>query len=187
MTKTFFYRRFTSKYGEIGLVWTLDSQTASPAVRRIFLPTGRGTIEADICEAFPGVTHRTHAAIGRIIDRIERYLQGDAVVFSLDDLNPGACGTFQQRVLRLEFQIPRGKVSTYGALAGRLGHPRAARAVGTALAHNPFPIIIPCHRTIRADRTLGGYGGGLKMKRALLEMEGVRFDSHGRISKDCII
>jgi len=187
MTETFFYQRFHSTYGEIGLVWTLDRQTASPAVMRVLLPTGQGAIEARIREAFPGAAHRAHAAVGRIIDRIERYLMGDAVVFSLDDLYLGACGAFQQRVLRLEFQIPRGKVSTYGALAGRLGHPRAPRAVGTALARNPFPIIIPCHRAIRADRTLGGYGGGLKMKRALLEMEGVQFDSHGRIRKDCII
>jgi methylated-DNA-[protein]-cysteine S-methyltransferase len=154
---------------------------------RVLLPTGQGAIEARIQEVFPGAAHRAHAAVGRIIDRMERYLMGDAVVFFLNDLYLGACGAFQQRVLRLEFQIPRGKVSTYGALAGRLGHPRAARAVGTALARNPFPIIIPCHRAIRADRTLGGYGGGLKMKRALLEMEGVQFDSHGRIRKDCII
>jgi methylated-DNA-[protein]-cysteine S-methyltransferase len=187
MTETFFYQRFHSTYGEIGLVWTLDGQTASPAVMRVFLPAGQGTIEARIGEAFPGAADRAHAAVGRIIDRIKRYLMGDAVVFSLEDLYFGACGPFQQRVLRLEFQIPRGKVGTYGALADRLGHPRAARAVGTALARNPFPIIIPCHRAIRADRTLGGYGGGLKMKRALLEMEGVRFDDYGKVRKDCMI
>jgi methylated-DNA-[protein]-cysteine S-methyltransferase len=56
-----------------------------------------------------------------------------------------------------------------------LENPRAARAVGTALATNPFPIVIPCHRVIRSDGTLGGYGGGLEMKRKLLEMEGVAF------------
>jgi methylated-DNA-[protein]-cysteine S-methyltransferase len=66
-----------------------------------------------------------------------------------------------------------------------LDHPRAARAVGTALARNPFPVIIPCHRAIRGDGTLGGFGGGLKMKRALLEMEGVRFDRYGKVMDDC--
>jgi methylated-DNA-[protein]-cysteine S-methyltransferase len=65
-----------------------------------------------------------------------------------------------------------------------LGCPRAARAVGTALANNPFPIIIPCHRTIRADGTPGGFGGGIMMKRNLLEMEGVRFDPRGRVIMD---
>lgn len=187
MTETFFYQRFTSTYGEMGLVWTLRTQTASPVVRRIFLPAGQGTIEARIREAFPGAVDCTHAAIDKIIDQIARYLAGNTVEFSLDDLDLGVSGAFQQRVLRLEFQIPRGKVSTYGGLAGRLGHPRAARAVGTALARNPFPIVIPCHRAIRGDGTLGGFGGGLKMKRALLEMEGVRFDRYGKVMEDCFI
>jgi methylated-DNA-[protein]-cysteine S-methyltransferase len=79
-----------------------------------------------------------------------------------------------------ERTIPRGYVSSYSALAACIGRPRAARAVGTALAGNPFPIIIPCHRTVRTDGSLGGFGGGLPMKRALLEMEGVTFDQRGR-------
>jgi len=54
-------------------------------------------------------------------------------------------------------------------------------AVGTALAKNPFPIVIPCHRAVRSDGTLGGYQGGLEMKRALLEMEGVYFDTFDRV------
>jgi methylated-DNA-[protein]-cysteine S-methyltransferase len=112
-----------------------------------------------------------------------RYLAGNTVEFSLDDLDLGVCGAFQQRVLRLQFQIPRGKVGTYGGLADRLDHPQAARAVGTALARNPFPLVIPCHRAIRGDGTLGGFGGGLKMKRALLKMEEVGFDRKNRIQK----
>jgi O-6-methylguanine DNA methyltransferase len=73
-----------------------------------------------------------------------------------------------------------------GASSGshpRLSAPRAARAVGTALARNPFPLIIPCHRVVRSDGMLGGFGGGLKMKKALLEMEGVAFDRSGRVQK----
>ncbi len=187
MTGPFFYQRLMSIFGEIGLVWTQEKETDSPLVRRIFLPAEQAVMKTRIGEAFPGAVGCAHAAVGRIIDRIEMCLQGDAVVFYPDYLDLGVCGAFQQRVLRLAFQIPRGKVSAYGGLADRLGHPRAARAVGTALARNHFPIVIPCHRAIRGDRTLGGFGGGLKMKRALLEMEGVRFDSHGRIMKDCII
>jgi methylated-DNA-[protein]-cysteine S-methyltransferase len=187
MTETLCYQRFTSTYGEMGLAWTLRTQTASPVVKRIFLPAGQGTIEARIREAFPGAVDRTHAAIDKIIDQIVWYLAGNRVEFSLDDLDLGVCGAFQQRVLRLAFQIPRGKVSTYGGLADRLDYPRAARAVGTALARNPFPVIIPCHRAIRGDGTLGGFGGGLKMKRALLEMERVRFDRYGKVIDDCFI
>ena len=185
MTETFFYQRLTSIFGEIGLVWTGEKETAFPAVRRIFLPSGQGVMKARIREAFPGAIDRANAAIDQIIDQIVRYLAGNMVEFSLDYLDLGACGAFQQRVLRLELQISRGKVSTYGALADRLGHPRAARAVGTALARNPFPVVIPCHRAIRGDGTLGGFGGGLKMKRALLEMEGVRFDRYGKVMGDC--
>jgi methylated-DNA-[protein]-cysteine S-methyltransferase len=72
-------------------------------------------------------------------------------------------------------------VSTYQRIAKYLGNAKGARAVGSALAGNPFPIIIPCHRAIRSDGTLGGYQGGLEMKRRLLEMEGVMFDALGRV------
>jgi len=65
-----------------------------------------------------------------------------------------------------------------------LSSPNAARAVGNALANNPFPIIIPCHRAIRSDRSLGGYQGGLEMKRTLLGMEGIEFDDSGRAVTD---
>ena len=78
--------------------------------------------------------------------------------------------------------IPRGRVSTYKRIAAHLGSPTGARAVGNALAGNPFPIIIPCHRAVRSDMSLGGYQGGLSMKRRLLEMEGITFDDTGRIA-----
>jgi methylated-DNA-[protein]-cysteine S-methyltransferase len=62
-----------------------------------------------------------------------------------------------------------------------LGKPNGVRAVGNALANNPFPLIVPCHRAIRSDCHLGGYQGGLEMKRALLTKEGISFDSVGRV------
>ena len=76
--------------------------------------------------------------------------------------------------------IPKGKVSTYGRLAEKSGASKGARAVGNALATNPYPLIIPCHRVIRSDGSLGGFGGGLKMKKELLLMEGITFDAKGR-------
>ncbi len=92
----------------------------------------------------------------------------------------GRCRPFQRRVLLAEHSIPRGSVSTYGRIARRIGRPGSARAVGRALSLNPFPIVIPCHRALRSDLSLGGYQGGLAMKRRLLEMEGVVFDKAGR-------
>jgi len=62
-----------------------------------------------------------------------------------------------------------------------LGKQNGARAVGNALANNPFPLIVPCHRAIRADRQLGGYQGGLQMKLGLLKNEGIAFDDAGRV------
>uniref|UniRef100_UPI00257F7FDB methylated-DNA--[protein]-cysteine S-methyltransferase n=1 Tax=Candidatus Borrarchaeum sp. TaxID=2846742 RepID=UPI00257F7FDB len=76
---------------------------------------------------------------------------------------------------------PRGWISTYKRIAEYIGIPNGARAVGNALARNPFPIIIPCHRAVKTDGSLGGYQGGVKMKRVLLEMEGVRFSDKGKI------
>ncbi len=81
---------------------------------------------------------------------------------------------FDARALAAARKIPYGQVRTYGWLAEAAGRPGAARAAGQAVARNPFPIIIPCHRVIAADGRLGGFGGGLEMKRKLLELEGVR-------------
>jgi len=70
---------------------------------------------------------------------------------------------------------------TYGGLAASIGVPGGARAVGGALAGNPLPLIFPCHRVIRGDGTLGGFGGGLDLKKTLLTREGVSFDRRGRV------
>ncbi len=81
---------------------------------------------------------------------------------------------FQAEVLAALTAVPRGSVTTYGELARRIGHPGAARAVGTALGRNPVPIVVPCHRVLPSTGGLGGYGGGTERKRLLLELEGVR-------------
>ena len=89
---------------------------------------------------------------------------------------------FHRKALKVTFNIPRGYVATYGSIAEALGKPGAARAVGTAEATNPFAPIIPCHRVVAASLKLGGYGGGLIVKRAILEREGVMFERN-RVSR----
>jgi methylated-DNA-[protein]-cysteine S-methyltransferase len=79
---------------------------------------------------------------------------------------------FVRRVLRATARIPYGRVSTYRDVAGRAGNDRAMRAAGNALAANPIPIVVPCHRVIRTGGGLGGYGGRVERKRFLLELEG---------------
>ena len=92
----------------------------------------------------------------------------------------------QKRILLAEFRIPRGWVSTYKRIANNIGIHKGARVVGNALAKNPFPIIIPCHRTIKTNGDLGGFQGGIKMKRALLELEGIKFSDRGIVITDRI-
>ncbi|MBI4787571.1 MAG: MGMT family protein [Chloroflexi bacterium] len=79
---------------------------------------------------------------------------------------------FQRAVLIAISKIPFGETRSYGWVAREIGQPNAARAVGQALHTNPIPIIIPCHRVIASDGSLGGYGGGLPMKAKLLQLEG---------------
>ena len=119
--------------------------------------------------------------IDGVAEAILGFLEGEDRKIPLDIADWSVCSPFQESVLRAEYGIPRGRVSTYKLIAEHVGKQNGARAVGTALARNPFPLIVPCHRAIRSDRHLGGYQGGLKMKRALLEMEGVPFDDADRV------
>ncbi len=80
--------------------------------------------------------------------------------------------SFRRRALRAVNRIPFGQTRTYAEVASRAGNPRAVRAAGSACGSNPLPIVVPCHRVLRTGGGLGGYGGGLAMKRALLRLEG---------------
>jgi O-6-methylguanine DNA methyltransferase len=89
----------------------------------------------------------------------------------------GALTDFQRAVLGATRTIPRGEVRTYGWVAREIGRPGAVRAVGTALGHNPIPLVIPCHRVVQGDWRLGNYsGGGPEAKRLVLATEGVDAD-----------
>jgi len=79
---------------------------------------------------------------------------------------------FRRRALRAIDRIPYGKTRSYTQIATSAGNERAVRAAGTACGSNPIPIVVPCHRVLRSGGGLGGYGGGLPMKEALLELEG---------------
>ncbi|MFB3925984.1 MAG: methylated-DNA--[protein]-cysteine S-methyltransferase [Syntrophales bacterium] len=156
-----------------------------PGIVRIFLPAEN--MPRSLAGSFPDAVAEQKKKMESVCRKIRLYLEGKDAGFSPDDVDLGGCGRFQQKVLLESTKIPRGKVISYSELADRLPAPRAARAVGTALARNPFPIIFPCHRVVRSDGSLGGFGGGLKMKRALLEMEGVGFDGKGRVRPEYFI
>jgi methylated-DNA-[protein]-cysteine S-methyltransferase len=85
--------------------------------------------------------------------------------------------SFERDVLATALQIPPGEIRPYSWIAHRIDRPRAVRAVGTALGHNPVPVLIPCHRVIRSDGNMGQYGFGPELKRRLLDAEGVDVDA----------
>lgn len=117
--------------------------------------------------------YRDDAANRDVVNQLEEYFAGRRTVF---DLKLSPAGTaFQQKVWRFLTTIPFGKTLSYGDVAAGVGNPGASRAVGGANGKNPIAVIVPCHRVIAADGTLGGYAGGLEYKRVLLNHEGARY------------
>lgn len=100
------------------------------------------------------------------------YFAGRREKFELT-LDLAGLPSFARSVLEALARVPFGKLVSYGELAARAGSPKASRAVGGAMARNPIPIIVPCHRVVAADGSLGGFSGGLGVKRRLLAHEGV--------------
>jgi methylated-DNA-[protein]-cysteine S-methyltransferase len=104
---------------------------------------------------------------------LDQYFEGRRRTFDLS-LDLRALPPFTLSVLDQLARVPYGETTTYGALARRVGHPRAARAVGTVMNRNRIPIVLPCHRVVGSTGSLTGYAGGLDVKQALLELEGAR-------------
>ena len=105
-----------------------------------------------------------------LASRLQRYFNGANVDFP-DKLDFSKATSFQKRVWMATRAIPYGATQSYGWIASQIGIPKAARAVGSALASNPFPIIVPCHRVLASDGSLSGFSGGLGMKKRLLRLE----------------
>lgn len=105
-----------------------------------------------------------------VIKRFRLYFSGRRTAFP-DKLDLSEATDFQRRVWEAARRIPYGETGSYAFIALQIGKPKAARAVGQALGRNPLPIIIPCHRVLRSDGGLGGFSGGLAMKRRLLTLE----------------
>ncbi len=113
------------------------------------------------------------ALITRAFKELEAYATGRRRRFTVA-VDLGALPVFTTRVLTTLHRLGYGALTSYAKLAHASGSPRAARAVGQAVGRNPLPVIIPCHRVIAADGTIGGFGLGLQTKRALLAIEGLR-------------
>ncbi len=153
---------------------TRDQQ--SPFLIRTDLTSLAVTLEHDAVTEirFGGSASRTAATTveHRVADELLEYFAGTRTEFTVP-LSPAGTD-FQRAVWRALQGIPYGETRTYGEIAAAVGRPGAARAVGTANHRNPIPIIIPCHRVVGSNGQLCGFGGGLDLKRRLLELESSR-------------
>jgi methylated-DNA-[protein]-cysteine S-methyltransferase len=160
-------------------VWTVDS----PLDELLVAVTPRGLVRVAFNDEDPDlVLEELASAISpRILEsasmtdavrrELDEYFASSRTRFDLK-IDHRLMGSFAKQVLAATAKIPFGRTTTYGELAERIGHPRAARAVGSALGSNPVPVVVPCHRVLRAGGALGGYGGGLPRKELLLTLEG---------------
>jgi len=122
-----------------------------------------------VASAFDPVRSGAPAAVRAAAEQIDAYFTGALKTFSLP-LDPS--GTeFQRGVWSALADIPYGETESYGELAARVGNPKACRAVGLANGRNPIPLVLPCHRVIGVNGSLTGYGGGLELKKRLLDHE----------------
>jgi methylated-DNA-[protein]-cysteine S-methyltransferase len=164
--------------GEIGLAWTFgDGYFRLIEVR---LPDGEIKHHPKKSRSAESMPKEVHNIAGIILAGLEG-MDGN-VPYRM--IAWREFGNFRRKVYEMVRCIPRGKVASYGDIADRVGAPGAGRAVGRAMATNPFPLLIPCHRVVQVNGTLGGFGGGLPMKRKLLKMEGVPIGSDGRIMRE---
>jgi len=160
------YRIFDTELGFMGAVW-------SPiGVMRIILPR---TTREEVLRSIAGNRSEFEFAdmpqFTDLPERIQNYLKGEQPEFS-DPLDLAGSTSFQRAVWNITRTIPYGKTQSYSWISKQLGKDRAARAVGQAMGSNPLPIIIPCHRIISSAGNLGGFSGGLDIKKKLLALEG---------------
>lgn len=175
-------RRLTAEAGPLGLLDVVYRALDSPVGPLLIAATDRGLVRlAFASEGFDAVLADLAARIGprilRAPDRldeaarqVEGYFQGTRTGFDLP-LDHRLSSGFRASVQALLPGIGYGQTRTYKQMAELAGNPRAVRAVGSACATNPIPIVVPCHRVLRSDGGLGGYRGGLAAKRTLLAME----------------
>ncbi|MBZ5619243.1 MAG: methylated-DNA--[protein]-cysteine S-methyltransferase [Acidobacteriia bacterium] len=139
--------------------------------RLVAVLAGIRAIEFDPLRAPEGQPNSENGLLREAVRQLAAYLQGELRKFQLPLDFQGT--DFQKRVWRQLETIPYGETRSYMQIAEAIGRPQAVRAVGAANGANPIPIVVPCHRVIGASGKLVGYGGGLALKKRLLELEGV--------------
>jgi methylated-DNA-[protein]-cysteine S-methyltransferase len=162
MAPEYFYTIFQTTAGWVGVL------SSDGGLRRIILPQAS---EADVLQLLGNsLEPATLSKDQDLSERFKTYFSGRRVDFP-DKLDFSGATPFQREVWRVTRLIPYGQTRSYRWVAAQIGQPGAARAVGQALGKNPLPIIVPCHRVLAHDGGLGGFTGGIEMKKLLLSLE----------------
>jgi methylated-DNA-[protein]-cysteine S-methyltransferase len=163
---------FNTPIGVSGVAWS------ARGIAGVQLPEpDPARVRARLRRRFPGGHETTPPAeIRQAIEHITALLRGEPTDLTSVQLDMDGVPPFARQVYEVARTIPAGETLSYGAIATRLGEPRLAREVGQALARNPFPIVVPCHRVLAAGGKLGGFSarGGVATKQRLLSIEGAR-------------
>jgi len=174
-----YYRLLETSFGTVGIIFKGDKAV------RITLPSTKTNAQKEIRSISPEAEEHS-TGMQSLAEMIQGFFYGENVVISMDFVDISLVTPFQLRVLMTERSIPRGKTASYSWLARNAGT-KAIRAAGSVLARNPWPIVVPCHRAVHKDRSIGQYQGGPSMKRKLLEMEGVEFENESHVSVSSFI
>jgi O-6-methylguanine DNA methyltransferase len=153
-----------SPIGSLGLV------RRSGGLARIHIGADAGSFAFEVERTFGESGEESGDDFAPVRRQLEEYFAGRRLVFRLPlDLDQGS--PFQRRVWKALMDIPYGETVSYKEIARAIGQPSAIRAVGSAVGRNPLPIVLPCHRVIASDGSIGGFSAGLELKRRLLKLE----------------
>ncbi len=157
---------FNTEWGTAGIAWT------DKGVCMLVRPgPGRDRIKSEVLEEFPQAAKGGPAEVGEVIRQVRDYFAGELTGFKAR-LDLSRASPFQRMIYDTLMKIPYAETWSYARVASEAGRPGAARAVGRANSMNPVPVIVPCHRVIKADGSLGGFSqGGPEAKEALIEHE----------------
>ena len=179
-----------SPIGEITIIWKDEPKFI---IEEIFISTPSEKSSAKSFEKYEQneiLKEKKCRELDDFLVELDNYFNERDYKFSLKYLNLDKLTPFQRKVLIEEFNTEKGTVNSYKHLAKKIDSPKSYRAVGNALSKNPYPIVIPCHRTVKSDRTLGGYAGmkeGIETKKTLLEIEGLIIQGKKVISDSTIV
>lgn len=166
---------------EVSLGWCAVARTRE-GICALVLPVEDADVAAAAILKGRENARRSRSPLKALVKAVERYFDGWRTEFDRFRIDLSAGTPFQQRVWTLTRRIPYGQVRSYRWIGMEMGRPKALRAIGSAVAANPVPLVVPCHRVVHADGRLGGFSaqGGVDLKARMLELERVRLFGTGQ-------